>query len=129
MSNLKQKLKALIKCREAALNLVKSAEKQMDEINLMISGDKPDFDQAKKIKSQRFSYGVYFTRRQALRQVRCKGLVNKSLRRFVSPKEANQHGKRFTKIHNHKGYKVVKLQMRANAWINWITGKTNPVIG
>lgn len=107
---------------------IEALQKRYDHIDEVIEGDKPDDAQAARIKSQRYSYGVHFVRRKALRRVRSPSAVCKSLRRFTTPKEAAQHGKRFTRINRHKGFKVVKVSMRANAWINWVTGKTNPVI-
>lgn len=121
-AQLKAKLKACRKC-------VDNAERELQVVNEIKSGDRPSPDQLKRIKTQDYSFTVYFQCRKALRQVRVKGLVNKSQRRFGSRKEAIQHGKRFTKIWKHKGYAVVKVAKRANAWINWRTGKTNPVIG
>lgn len=116
-----QKLKSLKK-------QIEQVERQLDEVDQVNRGDRPSPNQAKLIQSQNFSFGVYFERRKALRKVRCKGLINKSTRRFSSAKEANQHGKRFAKIHKHVGFTVVKLGQKANAWINWKTGKTNPAI-
>jgi hypothetical protein len=104
-----------------------AADAALDEVLLMKSGDVPMPDQAKAMKKP-VSYGVHFTRNRVLRQVRSPGLVCKSVRRFSSMKEAVQHGKRFMKKHNHASYKIVKVAKRPNAWINWRTGKTNPVL-
>ena len=119
--NTTQKLKAAQQKLKVAQQEVAAAQAQYD-------GDKPDDTQAKAIKNNRYSFAVAFERRKVLRKVRSPGLVCKSLRRFTSLKEANHHGKRFTKIHGHKGFTVTKVAMKANAWVNWRTGKTNPVL-
>jgi predicted nucleic acid-binding Zn-ribbon protein len=122
MANSKQQRKAI----EAKISVL---QKELEHLEDVDSGDKPDAEQANRIKNQAFSYTVHFERRKALKKVRNPGLVAKSQRRFTSPKEANHHGKRFTKIHKHAGYYVVLVEgKRANAWINWLTGKTNPVV-
>lgn len=92
------------------------------------SGDKPADEIAKLIKSQKFSYGIKFTRKNELLNVAKPGLSFTSDRRFATRKEATQHGKRFAKKHGHKSFQIVRLNKRANAWINWETGKTNPVL-
>lgn len=102
--------------------------KRLDELETIIMGHKPNDEQARLIKSQAFSYGVHFQRRKVLRKVSSPGEICVSRRRFSSRKEADQHGKRFTKIHKHVGYDVVRVNRKANAWINWLTGKTNPVL-
>ena len=127
MSIVKQEraLKAKYRALEKELQNV---ERQLDELEDVKSGDRPSPEQAKLIKSQPYSFTVHFERSKVLRKVRSPGSVCKSLRRFGTRKEAEQHGKRFTKLHRHKGYKVLKVSQRANAWINWRTGKTNPVL-
>ncbi len=92
------------------------------------SGERPTPSVAKLIKTQPFSYGVHFERRKVLKKVASPGAICVSVRRFTSRKEADQHGKRFAKKHSHRGYDVVRVNKRANAWINWETGKTNPAI-
>lgn len=92
------------------------------------SGEHPSPAQAALIKSQPFSYGVHFLRAKVLKKVKSPGAVMVSTRLFTTKKEAHQHGKRFSKIHGHKDYSVVLVNKRANAWVNWKTGKTNPVI-
>lgn len=127
MSNIAKQealLRAKVKTLEKQLHGVRS---QLEDVAMVKSGDKPSPDQSKRMKIAK-SFGVYFERRKALKKVRSPGLVCKSLRRFGSRKEALQHGKRFTRIHKHKGFKIVVLNQRPNAWINWRTGKTNPVL-
>ncbi len=82
------------------------------------------------------SYGVKFVRRKPLSEirgpngwVRSPGSTRQSDRRFATRKEAEQHGKRFTKIEKHKSFSVFASTGKVNASINWRTGKTNPVIG
>lgn len=118
----------LLQEKRALEKQINEIGRKIDQLDEMISGDKPDREQAARIKSQRHSFGVVFNRRKALKKVKQKGLVRTSARRFTSRKEATHHAKRFVKIHKHKGFKVVWVAKRANAWINWITGKTNPVI-
>ncbi len=96
---------------------------QIEEVE---SGDRPSPAQQKLMKSQKFSYQATFVRRKALRKVKQKGEIRTSSRRFSSLKEATQHAKRFSKIHRHRSYKVARVNKRANAWVNWRTGKTNP---
>ncbi len=108
--------------------LVALAQNKMDHIDNVIEGDVPSDEQQKKIKSQKFSFGVIFERRKVLKKVRSPGALCKSVRRFTSKKEAVHHGKRFSKIHKHKGFALVRVNKRANAWVNWLTGKTNPAI-
>lgn len=118
-------LKSKIKTTERTLAGLREELAAVGEVK---SGDRPNCEQAKLMKSQRFSFTVHFERNKVLRKVRSPGAVCKSLRRFTSRKEAIQHGKRFSRIHRHKGYEVVRVAKRANAWINWRTGKTNPVL-
>ncbi len=92
------------------------------------AGDKPNHEQAARIKNQPYSYGVHFLRRKALRKGKSPGMVMKSTRLFGTKKEAEQHGKRFTKKNDHADFSIVYVNKRPNAWINWKTGKTNPAI-
>lgn len=122
--------------KQALIAKVRAHEKEIaklngriDGINQVEAGDRPAPDIAARIKSQRFSFTVEFTRKKELRKVKKKGLIFTSDRRFSSAKEANHHGSRFAKKHGHREFHVVKVGQRANAWINWKTGKTNPVIG
>jgi hypothetical protein len=108
---------------------LKAIAKRIEQIEEVETGNRPDAEQERRIATQRFSFEVHFERRKALKKGRSPGEIGVSQRRFSSPKEANQHGTRFTKIQKHKGFYVVQVQKRANAWINWATGKTNPVIG
>ncbi len=121
ITSLKAKYKTLAK----QLALIRD---QLDDASEIESGDKPSFEQARLIKSQPYSFGVHFERKKVLRKVKSPGAVCRSVRRFTSKKEAIHHGKRFTKIHKHKGFTVIKVNKRANAWVNWLTGKTNPVL-
>ncbi len=109
---------------------LQAAEKELQVCAQVEQGDVPAPAIASAIKSQRFSFGVLFKRRKALNKPknRKKGITFTSDRRFSSAKEANQHGRRFTVKHRHSGYQVVFFQSKkANAWINWKTGRTNPV--
>lgn len=119
----KQVLKAQRAKLQAELRGLDRKIKEHDEVD---SGDRPAPAIAALIKSQGFSFGVAFIRRKANRRGEA---VKVSTRRFSSVKEANQHGKRFTRKHGHKDFLVTYVQARANAWVNWKTGKTNPVIG
>jgi hypothetical protein len=55
--------------------------------------------------------------------------LNPSKRRFRTQAEAKHHGARFVRIENHLGFYVTKTQDPVNAWVNQVTGKTNPEIG
>lgn len=112
--------------QKAALRAqIAAAQRQLRDIEEVESGDKPSSQQAALIRSQPFSFGVSFLRRKAK-----KGVASfVSNRRFSSAQEAEQHGKRFTKKHKHESFLVVYItNKRANAWINWTTGKTNPAV-
>lgn len=54
---------------------------------------------------------------------------NPSTRRFKTLDEANHHGVRFAKIEGHIGHYVTETYDPVNAFVNKVTGKTNPVIG
>lgn len=91
--------------------------------------------QVRKTSRKVVSYGVKFTRRKNLSEIRgpngwvnSPGKIRTSTRRFATRREAMQHGRRFKKIEGHKAFSVFKSTDRVNAWINWITGKTNPII-
>jgi len=116
-SNARQQLQAKLK---ALIKQQVDVEDQIAELDEVESGDRPSPEIAAAIRSQKFSYTVEFVRRN--------GTTKGSQRRFSSSKEAGQHGRRFAKKHRHSDYHVVKVAKRANAWINWTTGKTNPVI-
>ncbi len=86
------------------------------------------------------SYGVLFVRSKLI--TKALGAAGKfvpaqnagepvtlSARRFGSIREASLHGKRFKRIEGHKAFHVVVNDRKPNAWINYRTGKTNPVIG
>jgi hypothetical protein len=127
MSNIARQESALKKRLVVLRKEMGKVEGELVQLQQVKSGDKPSPDQAKRMKVAR-SFGVHFQRRKALRKVKSPGEVCKSVRRFGTREEANQHGKRFTRIHKHKGFKVIVLSQRPNAWINWRTGKTNPVL-
>jgi len=103
-------------------------QSQLQSAEKVETGEHPSPSQKKLIDSQDFSYGVHFLRRKALKKGKSPGSVCVSQRRFSSLKEAKQHGVRFTKKHKHQSFAVTIVSKRANAWINWKTGKTNPVL-
>ena len=115
-SQIKQKQAQITKLTSEIADLRQQAQAQ-DQVRL---GNAPDAQQAARLRSQKFSYEVNFERRD--------GTSFSSNRRFTLPKEANQHGTRFSKKHRHAGFVVVQVSKKANAWINWTTGKTNPVV-
>lgn len=85
------------------------------------------------------SYGVLFVRSKPI--TKAKGatgtttardpgeVVVESVRRFGSAKEATIHGKRFKRIEKHQSFFVTFTNQKPNAWVNYRTGKTNPLIG
>lgn len=99
-----------------------------DQQEAVDRGDIPSPEQQARIDEQQFSFGVHFERRKAIKKGKSPGVICVSTRYFSSRKEAEHHGKRFTKIHNHVGFDVVRVNKKANAWVNWKTGKTNPAI-
>ncbi len=114
-----------IKALERQLaDLKREHNRELRTSNAVATGEKPAPSIEKLIASQSFSYGVNFLRRKPVKGV----MVNVSQRRFSSVKEAAQHGKRFAAKHRHQAYFVTVTQQRANAWVNWKTGKTNPVL-
>ncbi len=128
MANIAKQEAALKAKRKLLQKQLDGVDKELTHVGQVKSGDRPNPEQARKIKNQAYSFTVHFERRKTLRRVRSPGAVCRSLRRFTSKEEAVQHGKRFTRIHNHKGYSVIRVNSRANAWINWRTGKTNPIL-
>jgi hypothetical protein len=99
----------------------------------------PTPSQARALRTRTTSFGVRFTRANSItRAHNSKGewvdarspgkLTFLSVRRFCTEKEAQRHGRRFAKKHGHQKFEVVALKKRPNAWVNWKTGKTNPVI-
>lgn len=123
---------SILKSKRAALvKKLAAIDTQIAEVTQVESGDKPAPAIAALIKSQKFSFSVVFVRRKELTKTKRtpKGLSFTSVRRFSTQKEATQHGRRFAKKHNHKSFHVIEVSKKANAWINWKTGKTNPVIG
>ncbi len=55
--------------------------------------------------------------------------LNPSKRRFATYDEATHHGRRFMAIEKHLGFYVTETFDRVNAYVNKVTGKTNPEIG
>ncbi len=56
--------------------------------------------------------------------------LNPSKRRFKTEDEAIHHARRFTRIEKHAGYFILPRKNEAvNAYVNKVTGKTNPVVG
>lgn len=134
---------------------IKSAEKKLNKIDKQLNKIEKRWDSQKRVitklwtKLERLEYvnlkaeteqiesfGVKFTRRKAITYIKGKygwenspGRYRVSDRRFATQKEAVHHGKRFTKIENHKSFSVFKSNDEANAYVNWRTGKTNPMIG
>jgi hypothetical protein len=104
-------------------------DKEIKSNRLVLSGDVPAPAIAKLIKSQPFSFAVVFVRRKALNKPKNKkkGVSFTSDRRFATMKEAAQHGRRFKVKHKHESFHAIKVSKKANSWINWSTGKTNPV--
>lgn len=120
----------LLKLRVASLKQqLGVAETELKDHGKVATGEVPAPAIAKLIKSQAFSFSVTFVRRKALKKAKNgkKGLSFTSDRRFATKKEADQHGKRFSKKHRHESYHAIKVSKKANSWINWETGKTNPV--
>lgn len=77
------------------------------------------------------SYAVSFVRPK---QLRSDGTINShklnpSKRRFRTHEEAVHHGCRFMEIENHLGFYVTTTYDRVNAYVNRVTGKTNPEVG
>lgn len=123
-----------IKRKKAVKRLVKKAVKRL--VKKPSKKFAPSAAQARALKTQRTSFGVRYERRRYLRKIRgANGLISSpgssrtSDRRFATAKEATHHGKRFKRIERHVSFTVVKDFRRPNAWVNWKTGKTNPVIG
>lgn len=119
-----------LKAQEAKLRKqLAGVQKEIANVALVATGDVPAPAIAKLIKSQSFSYSVVFVRRKALNKPKNKkkGLSFTSDRRFATLKEAAQHGRRFAKKHKHESFHAIKVGKKANSWINWATGKTNPV--
>ena len=94
----------------------------------------------KRALRRKTSFGVKFLRSKCIYEVenasgrlvkaRAPGKMEViSVRRFGSEQEARIHGRRFTRIEGHKGFKVVVLKLKPNAWVNLKTKKTNPLIG
>lgn len=103
-----------------------------------MSKNKPTKEQRDALR-RKTSFGVLFIRKAAIKKslgkngytaARNAGRVDVvSARRFGSQKEALHHGKRFKRIEGHVAFYVIQVNAKPNAWVNWNTGKTNPVIG
>ncbi len=87
-------------------------------------------DQNIKQNADGTSFAVSFVRKNQLEGGNVKAhRLNPSKRRFATEAEAELHGARFKKIEKHLGFYVTKTNDPVNAYVNKITGKTNPVIG
>ena len=86
--------------------------------------------QQRVLHNQKWSIEVYFVRPGDLRPDGSVAANNRnpSSRRFGSQEEATHHALRFVAKENHAGFYTVKSHQRPNAWVNWKTGLTNPVI-
>jgi hypothetical protein len=96
--------------------------------------------QRDRLRRQKTSFGVLFVRAKAITTVRNAknarvpapspgSLVVTSARRFGTSKEAQHHGKRFKRIEKHQAFHVIFVEKGPNAFVNFATGKTNPLIG
>jgi hypothetical protein len=92
-----------------------------EEVDL---GNIPSVAQRELMATQLFSYGVTFQRSKAVNGE----VILTSTRTFTTEDEAIHHGERFSEKHGHAGFTVVPSNNKANAWVNWKTGKTNPAI-
>lgn len=77
------------------------------------------------------SFAVSYVR---AKQLRSDGSINThklnpSKRRFATHEEATHHGRRFMSIEKHLGFYVTETRDPVNAYVNKVTGKTNPEIG
>lgn len=127
MDKTKEREKALLAKRRLLEKGLAANSKELAAVGLVKAGDKPSPEQVKLFK-QGFSFTVEFVRRKALRKVRSPGGVCKSTRRFSSRKEALHHAGRFSRLHRHKSFEIKRVGKNPNAWVNWTSGKTNPVI-
>lgn len=123
----KRNIKLLSSRYNAAIRHRESLERKLERV---IAAN------AKKAVGKKGSYGVKFVRRKYITKIKgprgwvnCPGTSRESERRFATTKEAHHHGKRFVEIENHKSYSVFKSNDKVNAYVNWKTGKTNPLIG
>lgn len=96
--------------------------------------------QSDALRRRKTSFGVLFQRRKAITKIKDRSgkrvaaraageFVVTSPRLFSTSAEANHHGKRFARIEGHKAYWVTFVEKAPNAWVNFKTGKTNPLIG
>lgn len=84
-----------------------------------------------KQNSDGSSWAVFYVRKN---QIRSDGSViahknNPSKRRFATEAEAIHHASRFVKIEGHVGFWTQKRYEPVNAYVNQVTGKTNPEVG
>jgi hypothetical protein len=75
------------------------------------------------------SWAVNFVRKQDANGGVKHNNLNPSPRRFRTKEEAEHHALRFVKIESHVGFWVSPSTDHVNAYVNQVTGKTNPVIG
>lgn len=77
------------------------------------------------------SFAVCFVRPKQIRSdlSLISNKLNPSKRRFRTEAEAQHHATRFTKIEKHAGYFIIRRYEPVNAYINQVTGKTNPEVG
>ena len=96
--------------------------------------------QRDRLRRQTYSFGVLFVRNKGIAKVKnshgewvaaraAGSLVVTSPRLFGTLAEAKHHGKRFARIENHKEFHVIFTEKKPNAFVNFKTGKTNPLIG
>lgn len=109
-------------------NEIAKLQAKLVKVDRIEQGDIPNEAQALLMNTQKFSFGVMFERRKELKKVDQPGILFESSRTFTSREEAEHHAKRFVKKHGHVGYDVFRTPKKANAWVNWNTGKTNPAI-
>lgn len=78
------------------------------------------------------SFAVAFVRKNQIRSDLSinSHKLNPSKRRFATETEAEHHARRFKNIEKHAGYFILpRRNETVNAYVNKVTGKTNPVIG
>lgn len=96
--------------------------------------------QADALRRRKTSFGVVFVRSRPIRKVKDRDgklvlarnsgeVVVPSQRLFATDKEASHHGKRFVRLEGHRSFFVTFVRKSPNAWVNFKSGKTNPLIG
>lgn len=75
------------------------------------------------------SFAVRFIRSKDVKADGSIAAHKPSARRFASKEEAEHHALRFVKIEKHVGATVIQTSDPVNAYVNKVTGKTNPEIG